>query len=101
MWSGDQRRLQCYHARVELRTSVKIIKFGYLLCVLVAITIAAYLLATHNEDERKWALLAIPAVGLIILAVRHMRRRLIKLTFLDDRLRASRRAIEKHAHHGS
>ncbi len=72
---------------MELRPSVKIIKLGYLLCVLVAIGIAAYLLAIHNEDERLWALLAIPALGLLILAVRHMRRRLIKLTVLDDRLR--------------
>ena len=72
---------------MELRPSVKIIKLGYLLCVLVAIGIAAYLLAIHNEDERLWALLAIPALGLLILAVRHMRRRLIKLTILDDRLR--------------
>jgi len=72
---------------VELRPSVKIIKLGYLLCVLVAIGISAYLLAIHNEDERLWALLAIPALGLIILAIRHMRRRLIKLTILDDRLR--------------
>src|SRR6185369_15509028 len=76
-----------YDARVELRPSVKIIKLGYLLCVLLAIGIAAYLLAIHNQDERLWALLAIPALGLIILAVRHMRRRLIKLTILEDRLR--------------
>jgi len=34
-----------------------------------------------------WALLAIPALGIIILAIRHTRRLLIKLTILDDRLR--------------
>ena len=72
---------------MELRTSVKIIKFGYLICVLVAIGIAVYLLAIHNEDQRMWALLAIPALGIIILAIRHTRRLLIKLTILDDRLR--------------
>jgi uncharacterized membrane protein YdbT with pleckstrin-like domain len=72
---------------VELRTSVKIIKFGYLLCVLVAIGIAAYLRYIHNQDQRMWALEALPALGILILAVRHMRRRLIKLTILDDRLR--------------
>ena len=95
MWSRDQRWLQCYHARVELRTSVKIIKLGYLLCVLLAIGIAVYLLAIHNEDQRMWALLAIPALGLIILAVRHMRRRLIKLTILDDRLRYESGVLSK------
>ena len=95
MWSRDQRWLQCYHARVELRTSVKIIKFGYLLCVLLAIGIGVYLSAIHNEDQRMWALLAIPALGLIILAVRHMRRRLIKLTILDDRLRYESGVLSK------
>ena len=77
----------CYDARVELRTSVKIIKLGYLLCVLVAVGIAAYLLTIHDLDQRMWGWLAIPALGLIILAIRHMRRWLIKLTILDDRLR--------------
>lgn len=72
---------------MELRTSVKIIKFGYLICVLVAIGIAVYLSAIHNQDQRMWALLAIPALGIIILAIRHTRRLLIKLTILDDRLR--------------
>src|ERR1017187_4025681 len=83
---GSMRCHACYDARVELRTSVKVIKIGYLLCVILAVAIAAYLLAIHNQDERMWALLAIPALGLIILAIRHMRRRLIKLTILDDRL---------------
>ena len=95
MWSRDQRRLQCYHARVELRTSVKIIKFGYLLCVLLALGIAVYLLSIHNQDQRMWALLLIPALGLIILAVRHMRRRLIKLTILEDRLRYESGVLSK------
>ena len=72
---------------MELRTSVKIIKFGYLLCVVVAIGIAVYLSAIHNDDQRMWALLAIPALGIIILAIRHTRRLLIKLTILEDRLR--------------
>ena len=72
---------------MELRTSVKIIKFGYLICVLVAIGIAVYLSAIHNQDQRMWALLAIPALGIIILAIRHTRRLLIKLTILEDRLR--------------
>lgn len=77
----------CYDARVELRTSVKIIKLGYVLCVLVAVGIAAYLLTIHDLDQRMWGGLAIPALGLIILAIRHTRRWLIKLTILDDRLR--------------
>ena len=85
----------CYDARVELRTSVKIIKFGYILCVILAIGIAAYLLTIHNLDQRMWGWLAIPGLGLIILAIRHMRRRLIKLTVLDDRLRYEAGVLSK------
>lgn len=85
----------CYDARVQLRTSIKIIQIGYLLCVVLAIGIAIYLLAVHNDDQRMWALLALPALGLIILAVRHMRRRLIKLTILDDRLRYETGVLSK------
>jgi membrane protein YdbS with pleckstrin-like domain len=72
---------------VELRPSVKIIKLGYLLFVLLAIGIAAYLLTMHDLDQRMWGWLAIPGFGLLTLAIRHLRRRLIKLTILDDRLR--------------
>lgn len=81
------RKLACYDARVQLRTSVKIIQFGYFLCVLVAVGLAVYLLAVHNQDQRMWAILAVPVLGLIVLMVRHTRRRLIKLTILEDRLR--------------
>lgn len=72
---------------MQLRTSVKVIKLGYLVCVVLALGIAAYLLAIHNQDEWMWAVLAVPALGLIIFAVRHLRRRLIKLTIIEDRLR--------------
>ena len=77
----------CYHARVQISTSVKTIKIGYLLCLLVAIGIAVYLLAIHNQDDRMWGWLALPALGTLYLMLRHIRRRLVKLTILDDRLR--------------
>ncbi len=60
---------------------------GYVLCLLVAIGIAVYLLAIHNQDDRMWALLALPALGALLLIVRHIQRRLVKLTILEDRLR--------------
>ena len=77
----------CYDARVQLRASVKTIKLAYFLCLLLAVGIATYLLATQNEDERMWWWLALPALGAVILVVQHIRRRLIKLTILSDRLR--------------
>ena len=85
----------CYDARVELRASVKIIKFGYVLCVILAIGIAAYLLTIQDLDPRMWGWLAIPGLGLILLAIGHMQRRLIKLTILEDRLRYEAGVLSK------
>jgi membrane protein YdbS with pleckstrin-like domain len=77
----------CYHARVQISTSVKTIQIGYIVCLLAAIGIAGYLLAIHNQDDRMWALLALPALAALYLLVRHIQRKLVKLTILDDRLR--------------
>lgn len=72
---------------MQIRASVKIIKIGYILCLLAAIGIAVYLLAIHNQDGRMWAFLAAPALAALYLMARQMRRRMVKLTILDDRLR--------------
>ena len=72
---------------MQIRASIKIIKIGYLGCLLAAIGIAVYLLAIQNQDERLWALEALPALAALYLLARHMRRRMVKLTILDDRLR--------------
>ena len=72
---------------MQVTASVKIIKIGYVLCLLTAIGIAVYLLAIRNQDERMWGLLSLPTVAALYLSVRHIRRRLVKLTILDDRLR--------------
>ena len=74
-------------ARVRISTSVKTIQIGYVVCLLAAIGIAGYLLAIHNQDDRMWAWLALPALAALYLMVRHIRRRLVRLTILDDRLR--------------
>jgi len=34
-----------------------------------------------------WAVEAVPALAVLYLMIRHMRRRMVKLTILDDRLR--------------
>lgn len=72
---------------MQVTASVKVIKIGYVLCLLAAIGIAVYLLAIRNQDERMWGLLGLPTLAALYLAVRHIRRRLVKLTILDDRLR--------------
>jgi membrane protein YdbS with pleckstrin-like domain len=80
---------------VQIRTSVKTIKIGYIACLLAAIGIAAYLPAIHNQDERMWALLALPALAALYLVIRHIRRRMVKLTIADDRLRYEAGFISK------
>ena len=77
----------CYHFRVQISTSVKTIQIGYILCLLAAIGIAGYLVATHNQDEGMWALLALPSLAALYLLARHIQRRMVKLTILEDRLR--------------
>jgi len=72
---------------VQISTSVKTIQIGYIVCLLAAIGIAGYLLAIHNQDDRMWALLALPALAAFYLMVRHIQRRLVRLTILEDRLR--------------
>jgi len=72
---------------VQLSASVKLIKIGYVVSLLAAVAVVVYLLAIHNQDERMWALLALPALLALYLVILHIRRRLIKLTILEDRLR--------------
>ena len=72
---------------MQISASVKLIKIGYIVCLLVAIGIAVYLLAIQNQDDRMWALEALPALAALYLLTRHLRRRMVKLTIVDDRLR--------------
>jgi membrane protein YdbS with pleckstrin-like domain len=72
---------------VQLRPSIKLIKLVYIVSLIAAVAIAGYLLSMHDRDDRLWALLLIPAVAILFGAIRHLRRRLTKLTVLEDRLR--------------
>ncbi len=72
---------------MQIRASLKMVKLGYILSLLLAAAIAVYLLSIHNEDPHMWGLLAVPAVLIIFVMIRHSRRRLTKLVILSDRLR--------------
>lgn len=72
---------------MQLRPSIKLIKLVYILSVAAAVAIAGYLLSMGGRDDRMWSLLLLPAVAILFAAIRHLRRRLTKLTVLDDRLR--------------
>jgi len=70
-----------------LRPSIKLVKFGYVLCLMLALGIAVYLKATGPEDVRLWWLLIVPGFLLIVVVSRHIKRRLVKLEVIGDRLR--------------
>jgi uncharacterized membrane protein YdbT with pleckstrin-like domain len=80
---------------VQLRASIKLIQLTYFLGVLVAVAVVVYLLAIHNQDPRLWGLLAVPALLILFALVRHVQRRLVKLTILDDRLRYEAGVLSK------
>jgi membrane protein YdbS with pleckstrin-like domain len=70
-----------------LRQSIKIIKLCYMLCLLLAVGIGVYLAtAKDRPPHTEWTLL-VPAALLILTAVRHANRRMVKLEVLGDRLR--------------
>jgi membrane protein YdbS with pleckstrin-like domain len=72
---------------VLLRPSIKLIQLVYILCLIAAVAIAVYLLSIHNSDTRMWALLLLPGIVALFAAIRHLRRRMTKLTILGDGLR--------------
>jgi uncharacterized membrane protein YdbT with pleckstrin-like domain len=80
---------------VQLRASIKLIQVAYIFCLLLALAIVGYLLAIHNQDDRMWALLALPALLAVYTVVRHVQRRLVKLTIADGRLRYEAGAFSK------
>ena len=72
---------------MQIRPSIKLIKFGYILCLLLAVAIAVYLKQTGPADERSWWLLIIPGLLILVLVTRHIKRRLTKLEIINDRVR--------------
>lgn len=77
---------------VQIRPSLKFVKLSYLFCVLMAIALGVYIYAYPAQpdqqklDPRVWGFL-LPGIWLLFTIVRHIKRRLVKITILDDRLR--------------
>jgi uncharacterized membrane protein YdbT with pleckstrin-like domain len=72
---------------VELRPSLKFVKLSYLGCIILAVALGAYLeMGTDHQDWEKWGFV-VPAILIFFTMIRHIQRRLVKLTVLDDRLR--------------
>ena len=72
---------------MQIRASLKLVKLGYFLCLLVALAIAGYLVSIHNQDNRMWATLLVPGILIFFVMIRHARRTLNTLIVSDGRLR--------------
>src|SRR5258708_6710884 len=83
---------------MQLRASLKMVKLGYILSLLLALGIAVYLLAIHNQEDRMWALLGVPAILAVFAMIRNIRRMLTKLIVLDGRLRYESGLFSKTTH---
>ena len=72
---------------MELRSSLKFVKLAYVFDIVLAVAIGVYLVAVPDHPEGvAWTLL-VPAVLLFFTMVRHVRRRLSKITVTGDKLR--------------
>ncbi len=72
---------------MEIRQSLKAVKAMYLLCVLLELAIVV--LWYENDFPATmpfWALGALPAILAIFVAIRHIQRRMTKITISSDRL---------------
>lgn len=70
-----------------LRPSVKFIKLSYVLCLVLAVGIGVYLMADKTPpDYLVWSFV-VPAFLLVMTVIRHIKRRLMKIEILGDRLR--------------
>jgi uncharacterized membrane protein YdbT with pleckstrin-like domain len=72
---------------MQVRSSTKFIKLGYVLCLVMAIAIAAYLKSTGPTDANFWWLLIVPGFFMILLMMRHLKRLMVKLDIVGDRVR--------------
>ncbi|HEY7334791.1 MAG TPA: PH domain-containing protein [Bryobacteraceae bacterium] len=73
---------------MQLRQSLKAIKLGYTLCLLLELAIVVYWIAAKPPAEIPvWAPMLVPVVLAFFVAVRHIRRRMTIITVSVDKLR--------------
>jgi membrane protein YdbS with pleckstrin-like domain len=72
---------------MQLRPSLKFVKLSYVIGLLMAVALGVYILAVPaHPDWSIWGFL-LPAIWIFFTAIRHVQRRLVKITILGDRLR--------------
>jgi membrane protein YdbS with pleckstrin-like domain len=72
---------------MEIRQSLKAVKAMYLLCALLEIAIVVlWYQAAFPPSMPFWALGALPVILAIFVVIRHIQRRMTKITISSDRL---------------
>ena len=72
---------------MRLRASTKFIRLGYVLCLVMAVGLGVFLKTIGPPDVNYWGLMIIPIFLAILVMIRHIKRRLMKLEVIGDRLR--------------
>ncbi len=80
---------------MQIRSSTKIIKLGYVLCLLLAVAIVVCLKMTGPTDSNLWWLLIVPVFLIILVMMRHIRRLMMKLEIVGDRVRLESGILSK------
>ena len=70
-----------------LRPSLKFVKLSYLFCLLLAIGLYVYISRLSGAPPEAWYLLLIPVILGFFTLVRHIQKRMVRVTVLGDRLR--------------
>lgn len=70
---------------MQLRQSLKVVLLGYVLCLVAEVALAVWWMAAQLPYVA-WALV-IPPVLTLFVVIRHIQRRVTKITILGDRLR--------------
>ncbi len=70
-----------------LRPSLKFVKLSYVLCLLLAVALGVYIKTASPPVEHAVYGFVVPALLIFFTMIRHVQRRLVKLTLLGDRLR--------------
>jgi membrane protein YdbS with pleckstrin-like domain len=84
---------------MELRQSLKVIKFGYTLCLAAEVAIAILWIVVQPQTPVPVCVpMLIPVVLALFIAIRHIRRRMTRITITADQLRYESGLFSKTMH---
>jgi membrane protein YdbS with pleckstrin-like domain len=73
--------------QMQLRPSLKFVMLSYMFCILLAVAMGVYMgYAKPLPPHIEWMFL-VPAILFFFTFVRHMKKRLVKVTIMGDRLK--------------